>query len=79
MELNQPGRTIVWVNIPSQVGIEGNPPADLLVNAGRLTGPFYPSQQHGPEPCEQQGESPPPPKEENPVEHLAHLGTDNSW
>ena len=67
VELDKLGRTIVWVEIPSYVGIEGNTQADLLASAGRLASPLYPSRQHGPQQGEQPGE--PPPKRRK-VEHV---------
>ena len=43
LEVDKPGRTFVWVKIPSLVGGEGNIQTDLLANARRLANPVYPS------------------------------------
>ena len=58
VEPDKPGRPIVWVKIPSHVGIQGNTQAELPANAGRLASPLYPSRQHGPNIVSHKGNSP---------------------
>ena len=48
VELGKPGRTVVWVKIPSHVGIEGDTHADLLANLSRLAILLHPLWRHGP-------------------------------
>ena len=41
-ELDQPGKTIQWVRVPSRVTVEGNNEADRLADLGRLSSPLNP-------------------------------------
>ena len=41
-ELDQPGKTIRWVKVPSHVSVEGNNEADRPADLGRLSSPLHP-------------------------------------
>ena len=41
-ELDQPGKTIRWVKVPSHMSVEGNNKADHLADLGRLSSPLHP-------------------------------------
>ena len=42
LELDTPGRTVLWVKVPSHVHVEGNKEADTLAEQGRMSHPKFP-------------------------------------